>query len=74
MKKWIIPTDSLDIRDQFDMIIEQRKRESSKSWLAEQLGISVGHFSNILSGRMDLTEKNRKKLNELLGTKIGDNE
>jgi ribosome-binding protein aMBF1 (putative translation factor) len=44
----------------------------SKSWVADQLAINVSTLSRILSGKYKLSERNRKKLNEILGTSIGD--
>lgn len=42
------------------------------NWLAGKLGISPGHLHSVLKGegnvKRDLTEDNRNKINELLGT------
>lgn len=37
-------------------------------WLSDQTGISPEHISNILAERVLLTDENRKKINEVLGT------
>jgi len=44
----------------------------SKGWIADKLGINISTLSRILSGKYTLTERNRKKMNELLGTSIGE--
>jgi plasmid maintenance system antidote protein VapI len=41
---------------------------TKQTWLADQTGISQEHISNILAGRVLLTEENRKKINDTLGT------
>lgn len=42
------------------------------SWLAEKVGITTGHLHSVLKGegtvKRELTEKNRIKINETLGT------
>ena len=42
------------------------------TWLASKLGLSLGHLRLILKGegnqKRELTEENRQKINELLGT------
>lgn len=43
-------------------------RGTKQSWVAEQAGISPEHFSNILADRVLLTEENKKKINDALGT------
>lgn len=54
--------------------IPQRWREvleskgTKQTWLADQTGISPEHISNILADRVLLTEENRKKINDVLGT------
>lgn len=54
--------------------IPQRWREVLESrgvkqtWLAEKTGISPEHISNILADRVLLTEENKDKINEILGT------
>lgn len=37
-------------------------------WLADRTGISQEHISNILAERVLLTDENRDKINEILGT------
>lgn len=66
----IIQEKKRDIREEFDELITSIHLRSTKAWLAEQLGITPGHLTNILKCREILSEKNRKKLNELLGTNI----
>ena len=41
---------------------------TKQTWLANQSGISQEHISNILAGRVLLTDENRKKINDVLGT------
>lgn len=43
-------------------------RGVKQSWLAAQTEISPEHISNILAGRVFLTEDNRVKINNALGT------
>lgn len=43
-------------------------RGTKQTWVAEQAGISPEHFSNILADRVLITEENRNKINEILGT------
>lgn len=43
-------------------------RGVKQTWLAEKTGISPEHISNILAGRVLLTEENKIKINEALGT------
>lgn len=45
-----------------------KERGVKQTWLADQTGISPEHISNILADRVLLTEDNRKKINEALGT------
>lgn len=65
----IIPR-NLDIREQFALKIAENKLLGSQGYIAEKMGISGSHLSNILKGRAELTEENRRKLNELLNTEI----
>lgn len=43
-------------------------RGVKQTWLADQTGISPEHISNILADRVLLTEENRRKINDVLGT------
>jgi plasmid maintenance system antidote protein VapI len=43
-------------------------RGVKQTWLAGQTKISPEHISNILAGRVLLTDENRKKINGVLGT------
>lgn len=42
------------------------------NWLAEKIGVTAGHLHSVLKGennvKRDLTEENRTKINEALGT------
>ena len=42
------------------------------TWLAGKIGVTVGHLRCVLKGegnqKRDLTEENRQKINEVLGT------
>lgn len=44
------------------------------NWLAEKIGVTAGHLHSVLKGennvKRDLTEDNRNKINEILGTKF----
>jgi plasmid maintenance system antidote protein VapI len=44
------------------------ERGVKQSWLADKTKISPEHISNILADRVLLTEENRIKINEALGT------
>ena len=45
-----------------------QERGVKQSWLAEKTDISPEHISNILAGRVLLTDENKLKINEALGT------
>lgn len=45
-------------------------RGVKQTWLAEKTGISPEHISNILAGRVLLTDENKVKINEALGTEF----
>lgn len=57
-------------QEQFQDAIKREGR--TQNWLADQMGLSYITISKILTEAIPLTERNRKKLNELLGTHIGD--
>lgn len=44
------------------------ERGVKQTWLAEKTGISPEHISNILIGRVFLTDENKVKINAALGT------
>lgn len=44
------------------------ERGVKQTWVAERTGISPEHISNILADRVLLTEENREKINDVLGT------
>ncbi len=44
------------------------ERGVKQTWVADKTGISPEHISNILADRVLLTEENREKINEVLGT------
>lgn len=54
--------------------IQEKWRENmavrgiKQSWVAGKAGFSQEHLSNILAGRVLLTEENKEKINEVLGT------
>lgn len=55
------------------LIVEHLEANGQKmSWLAEKIGVTAGHLHSVLKGegdaKRDLTEKNRKEINEALGT------
>lgn len=55
------------------LILEHLHDNGQKmTWLAGKIGISVGHLHSVLKGedftKRLLTEDNRKKINEVLGT------
>lgn len=51
------------------MIMEHLKENGTKQvWLAERVGISPEHISNILADRVLLTEEILEKINTVLGT------
>lgn len=45
-----------------------KERGITISFIARQLKTDCSHLSRCLSGTSNLTEKNRQKINELLGT------
>lgn len=45
-----------------------KKRGIKQSWIAKQLGIKSPYLSCMLSGKDNLAEKHRQKLNEILNT------
>lgn len=56
-----------------DNIVEHLEKNGQKmSWLADKLGITAGHLHSVLKGegfkKRELTEDNRRKINEALGT------
>lgn len=55
-----------DPRESFKEHLE--KNGTKQKWLADQTGISQEHISNILCARVLLTDENRRKINEVLGT------
>jgi len=48
-------------------------RGTKQTWVAEQVGISPEHFSNILADRVLITEENEKKINAVLETNFTQN-
>lgn len=44
------------------------KNGSSISWLARNVGLEPKHLSGILLGKNYLSEENRKRINNFLGT------
>lgn len=56
-----------------ELIIEHLQENGQKlSWLAKKIECSIGHLHSVLKGdefrKRELTEDNRKKINEALGT------
>lgn len=56
-----------------ELIVDHLKDNGQKlSWLADRIGCSVGHLHSVLKGegftKRELTEENRFKINEALGT------
>ena len=71
MQQTIIPKSSFDPLEpweEFDIAIT--KGIYHRSGIAKKMGLAASTFSNILKGRSPLTEENRQKLNEILGTNI----
>lgn len=56
------------IPERFREVLEDRGVK--QAWLASKTGISPEHISNILADRVLLTEENKAKINEALGTDI----
>jgi len=55
------------------LIVEHLDRNGQKlNWLAEKIGLTPGHLHSVLKGegnvKRELTEENKKKINEALGT------
>lgn len=56
-----------------ELIVKHLEDNGQKmSWLADKINVTVGHLHSVLKGdekvKRTLTEENRKKINELLGT------
>lgn len=56
-----------------ELIVKHLEDNGQKmSWLAQKIGVSQGHLHSVLKGsgytKRDLTEKNKEKINEVLGT------
>lgn len=56
-----------------EMIVKHLEDNGQKmSWLADKIGVTVGHLHSVLKGKPEvkrsLSDDNRKKINELLGT------
>lgn len=49
-----------------------KERGIMKSWVADKLMLNPSTVSLFINGKRPLSEKNRIRLNELLGTSIGD--
>lgn len=54
-------------------IVEHLENNGQKlSWLADRIGITPGHLHSVLKGveftKRELTEENRQKINQALGT------
>lgn len=54
------------IQEQWKEVLEERGIK--QTWIAEKTGISPEHISNILAGRVLLTDENKVKINTVLGT------
>ena len=56
-------------KDTRDLISEYLKERGIKrQWLCDKLEFSPSHISLIFSKERELSEKNRTKINEILGT------
>jgi len=56
-----------------ELIVQHLENNGQKlTWLAEKIGCTTGHLHSVLKGvdftKRELTEENRKKINEALGT------
>lgn len=56
-----------------ERIVSHLKDNGQKmSWLADKIGVSPGHLHSVLKGedfvKRELTDENRIKINEVLGT------
>lgn len=63
-----MPFESHDAREKFKDAIRDQGRY--QTWIADNLGVTKGYVSNVLNGRMPLTQTFRDRLNELLKTDI----
>lgn len=55
------------------MIVEHLENNGQKlSWLADKIGCTAGHLHSVLKGvdftKRELTDENRTKINQALGT------
>ena len=67
--KILSPFSENDLKEEFKDEIQKQGRKLT--WIADQMGITKGHLSNILNNAtFKLTSENRQKLNELLKTNI----
>lgn len=62
--------EKIGVGAQFRAVI--KSKGITQKWLADQLFIKRSTLNNILSARTSMVEYHRKKLNELLGTSIGE--
>lgn len=46
---------------------ERRSQEKSQQWLADQIGLNVKTINQFEKGKQNLSEKNIKKVLEILG-------
>ena len=52
------------IHSKWKMLLKERGVK--QNWLASKTGISQFHISNILCGRVTITESNKRKINDVL--------
>lgn len=63
----------VEIQSPEELIVQHLEDNGQKlSWLADKIGLTAGHLHSVLKGvdftKRELTEDNRKKINEALGT------
>lgn len=63
------PNRKATLNDPRDAIIKHLEENGiMRNFVAKNIGITPGHFTQILNKERELTEKNRQKINELWGT------
>lgn len=59
-------TDKVDVRDEISAYL--KNKGIMRKWLAQKLNLSNTHITLIFQKERELTDENKKSINELLGT------
>ena len=64
--------EAIELTPEQSILSHLKENERSISWLAKKLDLSTGHLYMVLKGnnkiKRDLSEDNRKRINEVLNT------